>query len=187
MSLLVASASGSLLLHAFRLSSQGQYFIILATLSGLILCLTPSSSCHTAVPCVPLLTLVSVLACSACLRLLLGVTNRLPCVLQGATSTSTASSACLSLNASVSGLGPAFKLTLELCNTGSQPLLGTALVSPVTADMVLHMGPKVLHLCSLRKTSSCVCMSMNSLCPYTAVVKLMQCCNVALLLPGSLL
>lgn len=96
-------------------------------------------------PCLPLLTLVSVLAYSACLCLLLGVTNRSPCVLQGATSTSTASSACLSLNASVSGLGPAFKLTLDLCNTGSQPLLGTALVSPLTADVALHMGPNLLH------------------------------------------
>ncbi|DBA87232.1 TPA: Bardet-Biedl syndrome 1 protein [Trebouxia sp. C0004] len=47
---------------------------------------------------------------------------------QGATSTSTASSASLTLNATVSGLGPAFKLTLELCNNGSQPILGAALV-----------------------------------------------------------
>ena len=63
-------------------------------------------------------------------------------VLQGATSTSTASSASLSLNATVSGLGPAFKLTLELCNNGSQPILGAALVSP----HIVH-GRHTMHPC----------------------------------------
>lgn len=50
-------------------------------------------------------------------------------LLQGATSTSTATSAALRLNATVTGLGPAFKLTLELCNSDSQPMLDSALVT----------------------------------------------------------
>ncbi|KAL3141002.1 Bardet-Biedl syndrome 1 protein, variant 2 [Trebouxia sp. C0010 RCD-2024] len=44
---------------------------------------------------------------------------------QGATS---ASPGALSLNATVTGLGPAFKLTLELCNSGSESILDAALV-----------------------------------------------------------
>ena len=143
---LVAVALGPFLLNAVRLSSQGQCFIILATLSGLVLCLTPSSSCHTTEP---LFVFANPSLCPGMICMsLLGAQchNRSPCVLQGATSTSTASSACMSLNASVSGLGPAFKLTLELCNTGSQPLLGTALVSPVTADVALHMRRQSVQL-----------------------------------------
>ena len=55
--------------------------------------------------------------------------GQVPLLLQGATSASTATPAALSLNATVTGLGPAFKLTLELCNSGSQSILDAALVS----------------------------------------------------------
>lgn len=70
-------------------------------------------------------------------------------LLQGATSTSTASSASVSLNATVSGLGPAFKLTLELCNHGSQPILGAALVSPCimhASHTMHHARQSYMHL-----------------------------------------
>lgn len=88
-------------------------------------------------------------------------------MLQGSTSTSTATSAALRLNATVTGLGPIFKLTLELCNSDSQPMLDAALVSsyaflsikhifqlmnalhgctPVSVHCVLQTGQVLLHI-----------------------------------------
>lgn len=63
-------------------------------------------------------------------------------LLQGATSASTASPGAVSLNATVTGLGPAFKLTLELCNSGSESVLEAALVSTLLFDgSHVCMGP----------------------------------------------
>ena len=61
-------------------------------------------------------------------------------LLQGATSSSTASSAALRLNATVTGLGPAFKLSLELCNSNSEPMLDAALVSSCASLLIKHVA-----------------------------------------------
>ena len=76
-------------------------------------------------------------------------------LLQGSTSTSTSTSAAVRLNAAVTGLGPAFKLTLELCNSDSQPMLGAALVRSFaslrkhlySADERIALVHFIPHLC----------------------------------------
>ena len=49
-------------------------------------------------------------------------------MLQGSSSSSTANASAFTLNATVKGLGPAFLLTLALCNSGPQPVSDAGVV-----------------------------------------------------------
>ena len=63
--------------------------------------------------------------------------SKLYSLMQGAVSNASASPTSLSLNVVVRGLGPAFKLTLELFNKGSEPVADAALVSSTTEASTL--------------------------------------------------